>query len=229
MKKFRLFGLLFIVLAWNIFSADPPKGGNAPVAIVMKIINDVTCKKGSANWSPAKNGAALSTSDEVKTGDKSLALIKFTDNSIIRVRENSSLKIFADKNNGQLAKNTYIDKGKVGFNVSKQENEEFRFTTPTMVASIRGTEGYIGVGNDGNSLLVCTEGNIDIKATQGQKQSGNVKAGKYAAIGSDGTITAGDITPQQQGESNTMKKSNVKRLTIKTDAGELIIEYLGDN
>jgi hypothetical protein len=227
MNKFRIITLLFVLISVNLFSADPPK--DSPVAIIMKIINDVTARKNGANWGPAKTGTPLSTTDEVKTGDKSLALIKFTDNSLIRVRENSSLKIYADKDKGQLSKNTYIDKGKVGFNVSKQENEEFRFTTPTMVASIRGTGGYIAVEHDGLSLLVCTEGNIDISATQGQKQTGNLKAGRFAQIGADGTINSGAITPQQDTESKNLKRTNIKRLIINTDSGDLIIEYLGDD
>lgn len=227
MKLFRILAVLFVLISWNLFSADPPKG-DSPVAIIMKVINEVTTKKGDNAWAAAKTGAPLSSNDEIRTGDKSLALVKFTDNSLIRVRENSLLKIQADKDKGQLSKNTIIDKGKVGFNVSKQENEEFRFTTPTMVASIRGTEGYIGVSNDGTSLLVCVEGNIDIRATQGQKQSGNVPAGTYASIGSDGSITSGGITQQQSDENKDIKRTNTKRLIIKTNKGDLIIEYLGN-
>lgn len=221
--------LLIALFSFSLFANENSKP-DAPVAVLMKIIKDVSFKKGSTNWGNAKIGTPLSTNDEVKTGDKSLALIKFTDNSIIRVRENSSLKIYADKNNNQLSKNTYIDKGKVGFNVSKQENEEFRFTTPTMVASIRGTEGYIGVGDDGFSLLVCIEGSIDVSGTVGQKESGKVVAGTYAIIGATGTLQQGTVTIQMQNENTNAKKSNIKKLVIKTDQGDIIIEYLaGDN
>jgi hypothetical protein len=170
----------------------------------------------------------LATNDEIKTGDKSLALIKFTDNSILRIRENSNLKLYADKNKGDLSKNTYIDKGKIGFNVSKQDNEEFKFTTPTMVASIRGTEGYLNVGDDGATLLVCTEGSIDVTATQGNKESGTVSGGTFAVIGNDGTVQGGQITEEMQNDNTNIKKQVIKRIILQTPEGEIIIEYLGD-
>lgn len=226
MKTKTLILLACLLISGLTFSNENPKG-ESPVAVVMKIIKDVSFKKG-ANWTAAKVGVPLSTTDEIKTGDKSLALIKFTDNSLVRVRENSSLKIYAEKNKGDLSKNTYIDKGKVGFNVAHQENEEFRFTTPTMVASIRGTVGDIIVEGNGTSTLILYEGKVDIKGTVGQKQSGTVTPGSTATIGPDGTITTGTITPQQQQDSNSMKNTTTKKLIIKTSTGDLIIEYLGD-
>ncbi len=228
MKTYYIITLIISVFAFPLFAGENPQG-DAPVAVIMKIIKDVSFKKGAANWGTGKVGQPLATNDEVKTGDKSLVLIKFTDNSLIRVRENSNLKIYADKNKDQLSKNTYIDKGKVGFNVSKQENEEFRFTTPTMVASIRGTEGDLIVESDGKSLLLCTEGNIDVNATQGVKENGNVIAGRYASIGTDGTISQGEITGQMKTEHDNNKKTNTKRLVIKTSSGDLIIEYLSND
>ncbi len=226
MKTIYTIFLSLVLLSGIIFASENPKT-DSPVAVVMKIIKDVSFKKGT-NWASAKVGVPLSTADEIKTGDKSLALIKFTDNSLIRVRENSNLKIYAEKNKGDLSKNTYIDKGKVGFSVSHQENEEFRFTTPTMVASIRGTVGDIIVDGNGTSTLVLFEGLVDIKGTVGQKQSGTVKPGTTATIGQDGNIIVGVITPQQQQDSNSIKNTSTKKLIIKTSTGDLIIEYLGE-
>ncbi|MCE1190357.1 MAG: FecR family protein [Ignavibacteria bacterium] len=221
MKNYLLL-ILFLLPFTLLLAGDPP------VAIVMKTIKDVSVKKDKAGWENAKIGIPLSTNDEIKTGDKSLALIKFTDNSILRVKENSALRIYADKNKGDLSKNTYIDKGKVGFNVSKQQNEEFKFTTPTMVASIRGTGGYFDVGQDGNTLLVCTEGSINVQATQGVKETTELKSGNFAQVGQQGNITTGTNTQQMLKENNNLKQTNLKRLILKTNEGDLIIEYLGE-
>lgn len=192
--------LIILIASFQLFAGEPQQPGDSPVAIVMKTIKEVSFKKDKANWVEAKAGIPLATNDEIKTGDKSLALIKFTDNSILRVRENSSLKIYADKKQGDLSKNTYIDKGKVGFNVTKQQNEEFKFTTPTMVASIRGTDGYFDVGEDGNTLLVCNEGQIEVQATQGEKQSGTVSGGNFVQVNENGSIKSGANTPQMTTE-----------------------------
>lgn len=217
---------LISVVAFSVFAGEHP-GGDIPVAVIMKAINEVNFKKGSAKWGNAKVGQQLATNDEVKTGDKSLALIKFTDNSLIRVRENSNVKIYAEKNKDQLSKNTYIDKGKVGFDVSKQEEEEFRFTTPTMVASIRGTGGYFKVDGE-ETLLFCSEGSIDVKATLGVRDSGTVLSGTYASVSNSGTINLGQGTEQMKTENQNLKKINAKKFVIKTTIGEVTIEYLDE-
>ncbi len=200
--------------------------GEAPVAIIMKVIKDVSIKKGSGEWTQAKLGAYLSSTDEIKTGDKSLALVKFTDNSILRVRENSTLKLFADKNKGTLSKNTYIDQGKVGFHVTKQQNEEFKFTTPTMVASIRGTSGVFEVFGD-STLLILGEGIVDILARKGAGGSGTIHAGEHMTVDSQGNIVLYTNTEKEKGELGNSERTNIKRLVIKTNEGDLIIEYLG--
>jgi hypothetical protein len=229
MKKISslLIVLLIIVFVSNSYSeglAEPA----TPVAIVMKVIKDVKLKTAEAsNWSGAKIGQQLSTGDEIKTEAKSLAVIKFTDGSIINVRENSSLKIYADKKNKQISKNTYIDKGDVQFNVNKQEAEEFKFTTPTMVASIRGTQGAFNVKEE-ESMLLCTEGSIFIEALLGSRQTGDITGGQFAKVGTEGNINIGQISPEQMNKIENMKKSNSKKVTIKTNAGNIVIEYLSE-
>lgn len=222
-KLFIIF--TFIVSANLIFAGNSPVK-DSPIAILMKTVKDVSFKRGDANWVPAKVGATLITSDEIKTGEQSIALVKFTDNSVIRVRENSSLKIYADKNKQAISKNTYVEKGTVGFNVSKQENEEFKFTTPTMVASIRGTEGFIGVLSDTSSILVVTQGLVNVLASLGLQQTGSVGAGQFAVASSNGTITISNLTPQLQNQANSIKKTTLKSITIRTNLFNMKIEYL---
>ena len=228
MKRLILTLLVSVVaLTGSVFAGGKVKG-EAPVAIIMKVIKDVSIKKGSGEWAQAKLGSYLSSTDEIKTGDKSLALIKFTDNSILRVRENSTLKLFADKNKGTLAKNTYIDQGKVGFHVTKQQNEEFKFTTPTMVASIRGTSGEFEVFSD-STLLILGEGIVDILARKGAGASGTIHAGQHMTVDNQGNILLYTNTDKEKSELGNSEKTHVKRLVLKTNEGDLIIEYLSEN
>lgn len=230
---------LLTILIASLFSITLLAGGgenppaDSPVAIMMKVVKDVTLKKAEADWSSVKIGAALSTNDEIKTGSQSLALIKFTDNSILRVRENSSLKIYADKNNKEISKNTYVDKGKVGFEVKRQGNEEFKFTTPTMVASIRGTDGVLDVDGDGNTTFGLSSGSANISATQGNKGQGTVTSGFFVSVGNDGNINIQPIgnNPNIQNllNNNNNNTPQTKKLIIKTNVGDIIIEYIGDN
>lgn len=232
MKKILILSiaLLFTVTIMAGGGETPP--ADSPVAIMMKVVKDVTFKRASADWSTAKIGAALSTNDEIKTGSQSLALIKFTDNSILRVRENSTLKIYADKTDKDISKNTYIDKGKVGFQVNRQGNEEFKFTTPTMVASIRGTEGILEIGDFG-TLFALLSGSANIQATQGERQSGTVTSGFYVTVSNNGQITLNPVANNQQIQNQLQNNNNQqpppKRLIIKTNIGDIIIEYLDQN
>lgn len=227
MKNFKIFfiGILALTFCLEIFSAGKKKA-ESPVAIVMKIANEVQYKKADVNaWTNAKIGQTLINGDEIKTGAKALALIKFTDNSQIRVRENSSLKVYADKKGKEISKNTYIEKGKVGFEISRQQNEEFRFTTPTMVASIRGTEGYIQINPDGGSLLVVSHGSVYVIATQGLKQNGTVNGGNSASVSPNGEVQINAMTQLQQQQQQNIKSTTKKKMTIKTSVGEIIVEY----
>jgi len=202
---------------------------DSPIAVMMKIIKDVKLKQLNNDWKDVKIGAPLITGDEIKTGSKSFALIKFTDNSLLRLRENTLVKIYADKKGKNISKNTHLENGKLGFKVTKQEDEEFQLTTPTMVASIRGTEGFLQINDDGSSLLVVETGSIDVNALLGNKNSGNIKDGQYALVGSDGEVIIGNITQEQKEEGNSIRKTNSKKIIIKTNSGDLIIDYLSED
>ncbi|MDP3682815.1 MAG: FecR family protein, partial [Ignavibacteria bacterium] len=220
-----LVAFLLVVFAATNFAGENPAPAS-PIAIVMKVVKDVSFKKADGDWTTIKIGQALSTGDEIRTGAKSLALVKFTDNSILRVRENCSIKIYADKNEKVISKNTYIGKGGVNFEVAKQQqNEEFQFTTPTMVASIRGTKGFFQVGDNG-TVLVLEEGAVDYKSLLGEQIKGNVRGGNSVVFTNDGQVTVSTISPQQQRQLEDSKKTNTKKIIIKTNQGDLIIEYL---
>jgi len=226
MKKINFLFVVIILVAFGATNFAATPRGESPIAIVMKIVKDVNFKKVDGNWNTTKIGQPLSTGDEIKTGAKSLALVKFTDNSILRVRENCSIKIYADKNDKQISKNTYIEKGGVNFEVTKQQqNEEFQFTTPTMVASIRGTKGFLQVGDEG-TILILEEGAIDYKSLVGEQTKGNVTGGNSVIFYNTGQVTVATISPDQQKQLENSKKTNTKKIIIKTNQGDMIIEYL---
>ena len=76
-------------------SAAVPAGSGATVGLISKVIQDVTHKQSNADWQKAKKGEPLTAGDRVKTGEKSIAILKFLDNSLVRVRELSELPIIA--------------------------------------------------------------------------------------------------------------------------------------
>jgi hypothetical protein len=104
---------------------------------------------------PAKRGEALSSGERIKTGEKSIAVIKFKDNSMLRVREVTEVLLNGVIDGKTFFKSTTLQKGVIGFNIKKQQKgEEFRFSSPTSVASIRGTSGQFGSGDSSDKLIV---------------------------------------------------------------------------
>lgn len=213
------FAAVIFLTAFNI----PPASA---VALIVKVVQDVTFKK-IDEWEKAKAGDVLEAGNEVKTGKKSLAIVKFMDNSVIRVRENSILRISTDKKDKSLTRSAIIDEGKLGFEISKQlENEEFRFITPTAVASIRGTAGFFSVTPEGETMLIVSEGEVDVSATLGVKQSGSVTSGKAVIINTEGVVEIADATEEQLKHSSTINNPDIKNIRVKTNKGEIIIEYV---
>jgi len=203
---------------------------DTPVALVKKIVKDVVYKKaGVSDWEVAKTGLPLKNGEEVKTGTKSLALILFTDGSgLLRVRENAILHIYGEKENQKMNKNAFVQKGLIGFDVKKQaEDEEFKFTTPTVVASIRGTGGFLEYSEDSTFTMSLDSGNAFLNFTGRGGGSGNLNSGNTVIITPNGQFNFRQQNNDDKNKSNMSRESDVKKIKIKTEKGELEIEYYG--
>lgn len=223
MKNIKLFFVLTIALSINIYALFPPS-----VGVLTKIVQKVEYKSiEKENWDNAQLGGIVYNGDEIRTGNRSLALLKFLDNSLLRVRENSIVTIYGTKEETKLNKNTFIQQGKIGFEISKQKDEEFKFTTPTGVASIRGTKGYFNVPVDGSMLVFVEEGIIEIESSRGSKASGSVNQGEVAKIDVDGNLNIEPVSDEIRNEYETLMKDETKRVRIKLNNGEeYILEYI---
>jgi hypothetical protein len=223
MKKIKYILFLATLFSMNLYALMPPS-----VGVLTKVIQTVDYKSGEAgDWDPAKLGGILYDGDELRTGDRSLALLKFLDNSLLRVRENSIVTIYGTKEDSKLSKNTFIQQGKVGFDITEQEDQEFKFTTPTGVASIRGTKGFFDVPLDGSMILFVKEGLVEIESLLGSKATGSVGGGQLAKITPDGELSIVQADDKTNKEFDAVEKDSTKRIRIKLDNGdEYILEYL---
>lgn len=210
-----------VVLGFNVYK---PAG---PIAIVKKVINDVKFKiADKSGWETAKASQMLSDGDEVKTGNKSLAIILFTDGSgQLRVRENAVLQIYGQKDNKQLNKNALLQNGTISFEVNKQANEEFKFTTPTAVASIRGTGGLLGTDND-STKLILEHGSVSFNSSLPGGGGGIINGGQTGIIYRNGRFTYGNSTENDKKLLAAGKNVNTKKVRVKVGDKILEIEYL---
>ena len=211
----------FVVLGFSNY-----KQGDT-VAIIKKVVNDVKYKMADkSDWAVAKASQMLSDHDEIKTGNKSLAIILFTDGSgQLRVRENAVLQIYGQKDKKQLNKNTLLQSGSISFDVKKQAEEEFKFTTPTAVASIRGTAGLLGANSDSTNLIL-EHGSVDLNSILPGGGGGSVNGGQTGTIYRDGHFSLRQSTDDDKKLLEAGKNTSTKKVKVKLNNKVLEIEYL---
>lgn len=174
--------------------AAPP--ARSSVALVSRVIMDVARKEPESDWQAARRGETLAPGDRVKTGEASLAIIKFKDNSLVRVRERSELSVTGRMEGRSFSKSVEVRQGGVGFSIQKQApNEEFQFSSPTSVASIRGTGGQYVTGTE--DTLVVVEGAVELKNLVSERTA-LVEAGFTGIARPDGSIETRRSTEQEQ-------------------------------
>lgn len=230
MKSKRNIIVVLVTLLATLAFAFIPLPSNPSIynaAVVLKVIQDVKHKKPQTDWLTTKPATTLEAKDQLRTGDKSVAVIRFIDGSSLRVRENTIITIYADKKERGLIKNTKIDVGKMRFDVEKQQDEdEFIITTPTAVATIRGTSGFVNVLEDGETILTVESGTVDVRALFGAQQSGTVEGGNTSFISRDGNVSIGQASEQQLNEVRNSLKTNEKYIRVQTPQGTFRIYYL---
>jgi hypothetical protein len=139
MKTKNILMLIFLFLFLFVISVSSSVAET--VAIVIKVKGDVKFQRGgSASSQEIKRGLRLQDGDKIKTGKKSYAAIRFIDDaSLLRIRSNSTCRIDGKKEKNQVIKNVYLEVGAIWARVTQQRGK-FQVTTPTSVASVKGTE-----------------------------------------------------------------------------------------
>ena len=163
--------------------------------VFFKVINFVQKKNIEQDWNRIRKGDVLYNNDNVRTGKSSIAIIKFTDKSILRMLENSELILLGEKVEKSVKNNLKIVQGTVVFNINKKQNEQYTFTSPTSVASIRGTKGLFN-HQDNVDILIVVEGIVTIKNLISGEQK-EVKNGNITFSYPDGKFDIREATPDE--------------------------------
>ena len=120
---------------------------------VRSVLGDVSFqKKGKGDFEPLRVKAKVVEGDVIKTDVESDVLISTPDGSTISIGE-KALVVFSQlmfKNDYQIT-DMEVKRGMVAFDAQKQNGSKskFRFKTGTATASIRGTDGTVGVTEGG--------------------------------------------------------------------------------
>jgi hypothetical protein len=219
MKKIAYLTVLAMFAASSAVADDKPKKSAKPdfdnvqgMALVIKTVKTVEAREKQEAWKSVKRGDQLNSGTQVKTGAESFSILKFVDGSVIRVQENTEIVVKGDKDakSGKMDKSIDLNLGRIGFNVKKRPDEQFRFTSPTSVASIKGTAGVRGV-----DFLLILEGSAELSLPNGTGTQA-VGAGQIAEI-INGQVVVRQAT---QDEINA-----AKRAIAETGTGKVIIDF----
>jgi hypothetical protein len=214
-----------------LLGAGPQAQAQSPVVgLISKVIQDVTRRVTGQDWEKAARGQTLASGDMVKTGQKSFAILKLKDNSLLRLREESEVVVTGTLHGKAFSKSIQVRQGVVGFNIRKQgTNEQFRFSSPTSVASVKGTGGVLRV--NGSDTLTVVEGLVSLTNSV-SNSSVDVPAGFTGISTPDGTVvsrasTAAELAAAEEA-MRTGDQPRQMKLELRNSQGQqkdLIIDF----
>ncbi len=155
------------------------------------------------NWRPAKIGDYVRNGDLIETGPGSRLIIQHRGTQIrLAARTQTRLDNLLDR--GRESR-VHLQKGFAWFQVNgKRSPRGFRVTTPTAIASVRGTKFSLAETDQGALSCVC-EGVVDMRSTGGggaraaRNRADQVAAGASYTYNEDGSKLAKDFTAYFRG------------------------------
>jgi hypothetical protein len=170
------------------------------VALVLKTTGQVQINDTSNGaWQNAARGTRLNAGTQVRTGDESLAAIIFTDDkSLLKVRSNSKVVINGKRDAAasgarRFLKNIAMEAGELWAKVTKG-NAPFRIETPSGVAAVKGTIFYAILNDNGEFIIVCLDGLVELSNSLGSVM---VKAGATGISSPDQAPESHLTTPDE--------------------------------
>jgi hypothetical protein len=193
-KRISIIGVLVLLGLFSLGQRGP-QDKKAISAYIIKVIRDVNMKSPTTGWQKAIPLSQLKSGYEVKTDKSSLAMILFADQSKLILREKSIVTIKGEvKGKEIISRSVHMDRGEMIFNVKKAETEQFRFSSPISVASIRGTRGSYVSGGWVDSLTIL-DGLTDLTNSLSGK-TGSVATGQTGVADSSGNFSVHQASDQ---------------------------------
>ena len=154
--------LLLGVAARYASAADKTPAPSAPSCVVLAIEGKLdVARKGSAAWTTATTNLTLQAGDRIRTGMRSRATLRWSDLSVVRVNELSTIEIQPPAKEGNKSE---LDlKSGAAYFFSREKPSEIQFRTPVASGAIRGTEFNLKVAEDGQTELALLDGAVDLE------------------------------------------------------------------
>ena len=158
----KILFLCGFILVPLLLITNKAKSQGKDIAILLKSTGKVEVNKGTnGTWLAAKKGMRLHSGNIIKTGDNSLAALVFTDDkSLLKIRSNSHVTIKGKREKAKVKKSIFMRLGNLWAKVTK--GNPFQVETPSGVAAVKGTEFYVGMDENGQMVVFCLEGLIEL-------------------------------------------------------------------
>jgi len=176
---------LFALAATVVWSVHPLRAGDVaaePQCVILAAEGKVeVALRGKSDWAAATTNQVLHTGDRVRTGLRSRATLRWSDLSVVRVDQLTSLELAAPEQAG--GKSQLDLKSGAAYLFSREKPMDIQFRTPVASGAIRGTEFNLAVAEDGRTELTLLDGEVDLKNPQGavtlaSGERGTVESGK---------------------------------------------------
>jgi len=156
---------------------------NAKVVAAISTLKGLVMVKpvGSRKYIPAYKGQMLKNGEWIKTKDGVFVAIIFLDGSNIKIQQQTEIKISSYRMTAKdLKTNLVMSKGQAWSDVADQgAGGEFTITTPTAVASVKGTEFDLEYDIEkGETTLIVFAGEVEFAGELGKILAGAMTSSK---------------------------------------------------
>ncbi len=180
LRHLSLSCLLFAMMAsTNTFAAKAPKVGKTRGVNLPAYQRSGDCAD-DAEWKEVKNDKTFRQLDCFKTGPGGSIRLELTGNDIFTIPENAKVNVdelVEETETGVYGIKLDIKKGYMGFKAEKNKGHEVDFRTGTAAASIRGTEGFIGI-NEKTFFASLKNGKLNVKLKPNESDSLSIVEGE---------------------------------------------------
>ena len=128
-------------------------------------------RKGSTTWSSGATNEVLQVGDRLRTGLRSRATLRWSEASVVRVDQLTSMEIQPPAN--PTDKPQLDLKSGATYLFSREKPTEVQFRTPVASGAIRGTEFNLKVAEDGRTELALLDGEVTLANAQGSATLGS--------------------------------------------------------
>lgn len=185
-RRLRLFSILAFIgagislgpAAGDLVAADASAdSGHLTCVLLVREGKVEVARQGSPQWNAANTNQVLQIGDRLRTGLRSRATLRWSDLSIVRVDQLTSLEIQPPEKAG-VKPQLELKSGATYF-FSREKPEEIQFRTPVASGAIRGTEFNLAVADDGRTVVSLLDGEVQLTNALGQA---TLKGGQQGVV-----------------------------------------------